>query len=428
MKSSHKFPSGLNNWVDSDKPVRADFVADNKTLDENVLWKNVYDPDDDVARAGGISGYVIAATDYDNDGSVKTAGGISNYAMDKTTYDPTGAVAQAGGITAAIAQNDGFTIYTHSKSDSIHTLSAENGGPNVKFTATADYVLGDTFFINGATCDAKMINGSPLTDHYFTNGSIVSCFLNGGTLFFNVGDNTNYGVIAVASSSELPAMARENTIAIVTGIPVTDHTFDKTAPTIRTDGSPLAGGEVWIAISYKSLVPFNAQKRSSLWVYPANPKQYNGTEWVPVQASIYQLGQWKSFDVFYVDGGQLIGGVSLILSYGIGNIVQQSDYIELSNTAGDVTYFSIGMQPLDGIGKIRAVIEAKTSYCYTHVAISASSSSNEIADTKIAHTPEQGPVEFVVDTSGIHGAYYLNVALQPAGSTVKLSLWKGESA
>ena len=44
MGSIYKFPSGLNNWIDSDKPERIDFVEDNEIIDENAMWKEYYDP------------------------------------------------------------------------------------------------------------------------------------------------------------------------------------------------------------------------------------------------------------------------------------------------------------------------------------------------------------------------------------------------
>ena len=44
MGSTYKFPSGLNNWIDSDQPERMDFVDDNEIIDENVMWKEYYDP------------------------------------------------------------------------------------------------------------------------------------------------------------------------------------------------------------------------------------------------------------------------------------------------------------------------------------------------------------------------------------------------
>ena len=61
MGSMNKFPSGLNNWVDSDKPERIDFVTDNEIIDENVMWKDDYDPNGTIAAVGGIEQAVQSA-------------------------------------------------------------------------------------------------------------------------------------------------------------------------------------------------------------------------------------------------------------------------------------------------------------------------------------------------------------------------------
>ena len=61
MGSTNKFPSGLNNWVDSDKPERIDFVTDNEIIDENAMWKDDYDPNGTIAAVGGIEQAVQSA-------------------------------------------------------------------------------------------------------------------------------------------------------------------------------------------------------------------------------------------------------------------------------------------------------------------------------------------------------------------------------
>jgi Phage tail fibre repeat. len=61
MGSTNKFSSGLNNWVDSDKPERIDFVTDNEIIDENAMWKDDYDPNGTIAAAGGIEQAVQSA-------------------------------------------------------------------------------------------------------------------------------------------------------------------------------------------------------------------------------------------------------------------------------------------------------------------------------------------------------------------------------
>ena len=55
MGSTNKFPSGLNNWVGTDKPERVDFVSDNEIIDSNAMWKDDYDPNGTIAAAGGIT-------------------------------------------------------------------------------------------------------------------------------------------------------------------------------------------------------------------------------------------------------------------------------------------------------------------------------------------------------------------------------------
>lgn len=59
MSSTNKFPSGLNNWLDSDKPERLDFTTDNEILDHNALWKDDYDADGAIIQTGGIKAYIL---------------------------------------------------------------------------------------------------------------------------------------------------------------------------------------------------------------------------------------------------------------------------------------------------------------------------------------------------------------------------------
>jgi len=134
MSSSSKFPSGLNNWAGSDKPVRTDFNNDNEIIDSNAMWKDTYDP---------------KANPVDLAGPVETAGGIPAYALARADYDPNGNVANLGGIEAAIAaKGDAISVYTHTKSGTAHELTLAGGGNNIKFIATDDFDAGDTLSVN----------------------------------------------------------------------------------------------------------------------------------------------------------------------------------------------------------------------------------------------------------------------------------------
>ena len=52
MANINKFPSGLNNWADTDKPKREHFVSDNQILDEDAMWKADYDDTGEVGEVG----------------------------------------------------------------------------------------------------------------------------------------------------------------------------------------------------------------------------------------------------------------------------------------------------------------------------------------------------------------------------------------
>ena len=151
------FPSGLSNWSGSDKPKREHFVSDNRTLDENAMWKADYDQNGNIA-AVGIEEYVTTQID--------TA--IGNYASSNTS-------------------SNGFVTYLHSKAGNSHELEPElNEGDIIKFVATDDFNKGDNFFIDNNPIGAITTDGEPLMEGAFKEDSVVTCFKTANTLIFNV--------------------------------------------------------------------------------------------------------------------------------------------------------------------------------------------------------------------------------------------------
>ena len=76
---------------------------------------------------------------------------------------------------------------THSYASSVHTLTTGNlSAENLKFIATTDYNIGDTFKINGTTVTAVTSQGLSLSHKHFVTGSVVSCFysISTNTLYF----------------------------------------------------------------------------------------------------------------------------------------------------------------------------------------------------------------------------------------------------
>ena len=147
MASTNKYSmSGLNQWVETDYPEMEDFNEDNHILTDNAMWKAA----------------------YDNDGSVAVLGGIKS------------------AIESALSSGGGFALYTHSKSGTIHTLTNTGNGDSLRFIATANFTLGDTFTINGVACTPKIITGSAPPDLFFAAGSWVIAFIQENTIFFPV--------------------------------------------------------------------------------------------------------------------------------------------------------------------------------------------------------------------------------------------------
>lgn len=99
---------------------------------------------------------------------------------DVTEYEQVGTQFHAADVNAAcLLEAD------HAKSGTVHVMTTPNTDTeNIKFRATAAYVKGDTFTLNGTACPAQTISGRPLESGYFKAGAMVHCILSRGTLWF----------------------------------------------------------------------------------------------------------------------------------------------------------------------------------------------------------------------------------------------------
>ena len=87
------------------------------------------------------------------------------------------------GVTKAISETqelkDGITTYTHSRSGTVHALIGT--GCNLRFRATANFVNGDTFTVNGTAVTASTPNQETVVNA-FKSGSMVTAQLHGAML------------------------------------------------------------------------------------------------------------------------------------------------------------------------------------------------------------------------------------------------------
>ena len=151
------------------------------------------------------------------------------------------------------------------------------------------------------------------------------------------GGALNFRVIAVSSELLLPATAKENTIAVITTMPITSYVFDMTAPTSPVEGM------VWFAIGTSSFTSFNAIKKNGLWVYPTNCKQYVSGAWAQKTAYTWMREKWNVWKPpvkqLYWDGDKcenVTGGWNYVSDSGA--ISFGTDYLYMSAPQGKYPY------------------------------------------------------------------------------------------
>lgn len=99
-------------------------------------------------------------------------------------------------------QNAAVQSAEHSKSGTVHALvKSINTATVLKFTATADFTVGDTFTLDGQPISARMTDGSALQSNAFRTGNNVICVQGSGVLtFFVAGKDWTSNITAITSS------------------------------------------------------------------------------------------------------------------------------------------------------------------------------------------------------------------------------------
>lgn len=98
----------------------------------------------------------------------------------------------------------------------------------------------------------------------------------------------NYKVITVASAGDLPASAKENTLAVV--MPIAMH--DVILAQANIFDTPQAG-DVYIKTGTGTKYSFSATKKPVTMVYPFLASYYTGVEWQNCRLFLRQGGIWN---------------------------------------------------------------------------------------------------------------------------------------
>lgn len=198
---------------------------------------------------------------------------------------------------APVASSGVLDTYNHTKSGSVHTLTGS--GSNIKFISNGAFEDGDTFLVNGEACTAITTNGEALPGGYFTSGVVVSCFKNGNELNFKSGGASGGMNFKIVGGIAQPTKPAENTIWIKTSTNITDYQFTNTAPTKRSNGAAMTGGEIYITVGTASNGELNISKNGVMMVYPTRVYQLVDGIWNLLSAQTYKNGTWNAWRLFY---------------------------------------------------------------------------------------------------------------------------------
>ena len=127
-------------------------------------------------------------------------------------------------------QESGVTVATDTKVGTVHQLVRTDSSCNMfRFIATGNYVLGDTFTVDGTPVTATAMNGTSLPDGSFVINQSVICVLN--NLVLTV-------MIAGKETTSLPASAitYDNTVSGLTATNAQDA-IDEIAGSAPTEAS-----------------------------------------------------------------------------------------------------------------------------------------------------------------------------------------------
>lgn len=152
----------------------------------------------------------------------------------------------------------GVTTASETKSGTVHQLVRSNPDCNIfRFTATSNFVTGDTFTVDGSPVTAVSVSGTSLATGDFVINSNVLAIVNGGVLTILIGgsspaptandvsyDNTVSGLAATDVQDAIDELAARPTTA-----DASDVTYDNTL-------SGLTATDVQAAIDeLKALIP-----------------------------------------------------------------------------------------------------------------------------------------------------------------------------
>ena len=240
-------------------------------------------------------------------------------------------------------------------------------------------------------------------------------------MIFNIsgggGAALNFKVLQYQTEEELlAATPMENTIGVVTDIPITSWIFSSTEPT------PAVPGMVWFGTDRASNVDFNALKKNTLQVYPIHAKQYVNNEWINRTTYSRHGGKWVIWIkqlVFDLNADKWITVSGKNFSHSLSNNEDGALILSTSKQSEVATYYSARcyVDPVDLSDYDKLVVNLKWEKLSGNAwgEVYFSQTSNGSATVKF-NSLDSTSGDKVIDVSSLSGEYYLCIMVQLGAS------------
>lgn len=201
---------------------------------------------------------------------------------------------------------------------------------------------------------------------------------------------------------------------------------------LRTDGSDLQTGDVWIKTASQGAVTFNALKKNALIVELNNVYQWNGSAWDKKDAKVYQNEDWHLLVIYFYDNGNqytdVTGGFT-VTKNDTSQASIGSTYLQVGSTASNnglwpASYISTqnkidvtNLSTLRFVGKCTSYANGGGGEHYSVGYLGISNTQNTDVFTSKQNIVSQGAFDVLIDVSSVNGEYYLVVGSMAHGQT-----------
>ena len=216
----------------------------------------------------------------------------------------------------------------------------------------------------------------------------------------------NFKIVSYATKSELLAdTPKENTIGVITSIPITGYHFGTEEP------SPAAAGMVWITTGTSSAIEFNALKKNAIQVYPLSANQYVSGAWVDVTALSYQGAEWVDWIITLYENGVEKVPFEAYTS----NVTEDRSYLTIHPAHNNFGIWGTS-SPIDLTGK-KSVdasfynMKSNSTFAYHEVKVMVAKSkiTNDADAIAVKEEAELTAGTTSLDISNLSGKYYVAV-------------------